>query len=128
MYLPPAQISIFLRWFAHAARVAAPGGLCRALAIVCGVLLAADRATAADPRIDHIDRFQSNSVLVHFDIAASRVYELQACDSLRNATQNTGWTTLYISQRPPTPFPDHFIYYDPTTNRARFYRLKVTTR
>jgi hypothetical protein len=79
---------------------------------------------AAEPRIDHIDRFLTNQVLIHFDTEPNRTYQLQFADNIRPPTNAVAWSNLFVAPR--TPFPNHFIIVDTGTNQCRTYRLKVT--
>ena len=116
-----------------------PGALARwasVASLACGAfhLLVAGPATAAPPAIDHIERFSSNAVLVHFNTEPNRNYTLQYLSSL-NCTSNQParcnssgvptnlWTDLFFA--PAFPFSNHFVIYDVRTNQLRSYRLKV---
>ena len=90
---------------------------------------------AADPRVDHIERFLTNQVTIHFDTEANRLYELQFLDSFScpanvasqcnsNHVAVNLWSNLYVA--PKLQFPNHYVVVDYRTNRTRFYRLRVT--
>jgi hypothetical protein len=83
-------------------------------------------ACADQPRIDRIETFLTNQVLIHFNTEADRNYALQVSTSpaLSNGVPVGTWTNLYV---PPTlPFPSHYIVADTRTTPQRFYRLRVT--
>ena len=96
--------------------------------------LLAGSLVAAEPRIDRIERFLTEQVLLHFDTEARRTYELQFLDRSGGSTNTTGlgapgqtagsWSNLFVAPR--SEFPNHFIVVDYRTNGARFYRLRVT--
>jgi len=97
-------------------------------------LLGAPGARAAEIRIDHIELFSTNLVLVHFDTEANRHYFLQYLDiancpdgglgSCLNPGVSGTWSNLF--EAPKIPTVGHYIVPDTRTNRWRFYRLKVT--
>ena len=97
-------------------------------------LLGAPGARAAEIRIDHIELFSTNLVLVHFDTEANRHYFLQYLDiancpdgglgSCLNPGVSGTWSNLF--EAPKIPTVSHYIVPDTRTNRWRFYRLKVT--
>jgi hypothetical protein len=73
-----------------------------------------------------ITRYGPNQVLVHFDTEKERAYELQSATVLHCGTNVTActWRTIYTVPR--QPFPNHYIVPDNSTNKAGFYRLRVT--
>src|ERR1039457_2359722 len=78
-------------------------------------------APAAQPRIQLIEPFVNNQVLVHFDTEANRTYILQYTSYL-SATSH--WSNLFTALA--FPFPDHYIVVDTRAAPQRFYRLSVT--
>lgn len=78
------------------------------------------RARAAEPRIDYIEPFLTNRVLIHFDTEANRTYTLQYTSSL-SATSR--WSNMFTGFA--FPFPNHYIIVDTNSMPQRFYRLSV---
>ena len=74
------------------------------------------------PRIDRIEPFLTDLILIHFDTEANRDYQLQYAESA--TAPEASWITLYPA--PNLPFPNHYIVPDSRTHAHRFYRLKVT--
>lgn len=88
-------------------------------------LLAGLSASAAAPKIDYIELFLTNQVLIHFDTEPNRIYELQYTERLTtNGVAGGAWTNLFVA--PSTPFPNHYIVVDTRLRPQRFYRLRVT--
>lgn len=85
--------------------------------LFCVVVLYA--ANAAQPRIDHIERFGSDQVTIHFDTEANRSYLLQYRLSFTN-----NWSTLFSA--PAYPFSNHYVVTDTGTNKMRMYRLTAS--
>jgi hypothetical protein len=78
------------------------------------------------PRIDLIEPFLTNQVVIHFNTAANLNYELQFLDNWRstNGVPMGTWSNLFS---PPTlPFPNHYVVPDTRSSPQRFYRLRVT--
>lgn len=75
---------------------------------------------AAEPRIDRIEPFLTNRVLIHFDTEANRTYILQYTSSL-NVTSR--WSNMFTGLA--FPFPNHYIVVDANAVPRRFYRLSV---
>ena len=93
-------------------------------------LLAYARATT--PRIDRILRTNilgRAQVEIHFSSDANRTYVLQSisalpCRTCRTNVGPTNWTNIATGYA--LPFTNHWIFTDTRTNKARFYRLRVT--
>ncbi len=81
-------------------------------------------APQLSPAVYLIERFGTNGVLVHFDTDPHRTYELEFRDHAPADGAGAGWSNLFVA--PLLPWPNHYIIFDARTNRARFYRLKVT--
>ena|SRR5882762_2934545 len=79
---------------------------------------------SGEPKIDLIERFQTNYVLIHFDTEANLTYELQYTETLTNGVPDGTWTNLLVA--PNTDFPNHYVVVDTGTRPQRFYRLHVT--
>ena len=77
-------------------------------------------ARSEQPRIEYIEPFLTNRVLIHFDTEASRTYILQYTSSL-NATSR--WSNMFTGFA--FPFPNHYIVVDTNAVPRRFYRLSV---
>lgn len=103
-----------------------------ALAIVLFALLSNTLNGAEQPRIDLIEWYPRypDTVSIHFGTAPNRTYTLQYIDRIgTNAvlTSSSTWGTwfdLYTAER--LPFTNHYVIVDTSTNRHRFYRLRVT--
>ena len=95
---------------------------------------------AAEPRIDKIELFGTNQILLHFNTDANKKYELQYIDRLTcgpatmttddpvcggNAIDGGRWSNLFAV--PAIPFANHYVIVDTRTNTHRFYRLRVTS-
>ena len=77
---------------------------------------------AGQPKIEFIERFQTNHVLIHFDTEANRTYELQYTETLTtNGLPGGNWTNLFVA--PNTDFPNHYVVVDTGSRPQRFYRL-----
>jgi hypothetical protein len=100
--------------------VAAPLG-CISRAVVALAVFAL-ALIANETRIDHIELFESNYVTIHFDTLANLNYELQYVNYF--PTNGSTWSNLYVA--PNLPWPNHYVVADYRTNKARFYRLRVT--
>jgi hypothetical protein len=82
-------------------------------------------ARAGQPKIDFIERFQTNYVTIHFDTEANLTYELQYTETLTtNGMPGGTWTNLFVS--PNIDSPNHYVVVDTGTRPQRFYRLRVT--
>jgi hypothetical protein len=96
------------------------------------LLLFPVRSRSADPRIDYILKTNLNKVDVHFGTEPNRTYFLQAINVLPcpscppGGTATNIWTNLLTVVSAPFPPSNHYIFRDGTTNRSRFYRLRVT--
>ena len=77
-------------------------------------------AQAGPPRIDYIELFRTNEVLVHFDTEPNLTYILQYKNSLASTNP---WVSIFTAFA--YPFPNHFIVVDERTTPQRFYRLSV---
>jgi hypothetical protein len=88
------------------------------------VLLLIVGARAGQPKIDLIQPFLTNQVLIHFDTEANRTYELQYIDELAATGSSARWSNLFVA--PLTEFPNHYVVPDTRTSQQRFYRLRVT--
>ena len=98
-----------------------PAGLAMALIALCVAL-----ARAGTPRIELVEPFETNQVLIHFYTEASRSYTVQRCTSFIQSNNSVTAVWSNIAFVPAQPFDDHFIAVD--TNKTlpvRFYRLKV---
>lgn len=78
---------------------------------------------AAPPKIDIIEMFLTDHVLIHFDTEAHRTYELQYTETLVNGVPGGTWTNLFTA--PSIPFSNHYIVPDTRVRPQRFYRLSV---
>lgn len=90
------------------------------LLLVVGMM----HVSAAVPKIDYIELFLTNQVLIHFDTEANRTYELQYTETLVNGVPGGTWTNLFTA--PSIPFPNHYIVVDTRLRPQRFYRLRAT--
>ena len=86
-------------------------------------LLTSHPAFSSSPRVDYIELFLDDRVLIHFDTDANRTYILQYTETLTNGVPGGIWTNLFVS--PNTPFPNHYIVVDTRLRPQRFYRLRV---
>ena len=78
----------------------------------------------SDPaKIDFIELFEKDRVLVHFDTEANRTYQLQYTETLTNGVPGGSWTNLFTA--PNIPFPNHYVIVDTRLRPQRFYRLRV---
>lgn len=95
--------------------------LARWIPLVCLTI-----AGAGEARIDRIELFLSDRVLIHFDTEANLTYELQVAETPgTNASTSSSWSNLFVATS--TPFPNHYVIVDTRTNRHRFYRLRVSS-
>src|SRR5882762_7388331 len=78
---------------------------------------------SGEPKIDLIERFQTNYVLIHFDTEANLTYELQYTETLTNGVPGGTWTNLFVVN---TDYPNHYVVVDAGTRPQRFNRLHVT--
>lgn len=78
------------------------------------------QARCEQPRIEYIEPFLTNRVLIHFDTEANRTYILQYTSSL-NVTSR--WSNMFTGFA--FPFPNHYIIVDTNAVPRRFYRLSV---
>jgi hypothetical protein len=86
---------------------------------------------AAEPlaHIDRIELFLTNQITIHFETLPGWIYELQYLEepvlaSAGSMVSLNGWSNLFVA--PKLPFHNHYVVVDYRTNRARFYRLRVT--
>ncbi len=87
-----------------------------------------------EPSIHYIKRLGTNQVIIHFFTDANRAYSVQYLDTLSCHTNSmkcnpsgvpmTNWLTLTNFTALPVSF--EYLALDKTTNRSRFYRLRVT--
>ena len=103
-------------------RVATSCGLVLLALAILGLVWAAE-IQAGQPKIDLIEAFQTNQVLIHFDTEANRTYELQYTETLTNGVPSGKWTNLFVA--PNIPFPNHYVVLDTGLRPQRFYRLRV---
>src|SRR5436190_265251 len=80
-----------------------------------------DAAPQTAPRIELIERFSSNQVIVHFDTEANKSYTLQSTASIScraNAAPcpapDATWTNVFLA--PLLPFPNHYVIPDTRTS------------
>ena len=92
----------------------------RAFVVCSVVLLALVPSRGAAPRINYIDRWDTNKVRIHFDTEPNRTYILQYANSLAA----TNWSNLYTALS--FPISSHYIIVDTRSTPTRIYRLKVT--
>jgi len=97
--------------------------LAAVLAGTAAVLTGLLTLQAAPPKIEYIEPFLSDMVLIHFYTEPNRAYILQYTERLTNGVSGS-WSNLYSV--PAFPFENHYIVPDWRTNAQRFYRLKVT--
>jgi len=88
-----------------------------------GILVIVASAFASQPKIDLIEPFQANQVVIHFDTDANRTYALQYTETITNGVPGGNWTNLFVA--PNTPFPNHYVVVDTRLRPQRFYRLRV---
>ena len=94
------------------------------LLAACWLSLPLIGKAAPQPKIELIELFLTDRVLIHFDTEANRTYELQFTETLApNGTPAGAWTNLYVA--PNIPFPNHYIIVDTRMRPQRFYRLRV---
>jgi len=92
--------------------------------LVAGALTLILSARAGQPKIELIERFQTNQVLIHFDTEANLTYELQYTEGpTTNGVAGGSWTNLFVA--PTLPFQNHYVVVDTGTRPRRFYRLHV---
>src|SRR5437868_3856278 len=110
--------------------LSAKAGLWVAVACVLAVMALLASARSAPPRIAYILKTNATKVDIHFNSEANRTYILQGIYSLsctncsnHNVAPNKWTNLLTILASPAT---NHWIYRDSLTNKARFYRLRVT--
>lgn len=80
-------------------------------------------AFPAAPKIDFIELFERDRVLIHFDTEANRSYALQYTETLVNGIPGGTWTNLFVA--PKSLFPNHYVVVDTRLRPQRFYRLRV---
>ncbi|HMP82322.1 MAG TPA: hypothetical protein PKA41_06395 [Verrucomicrobiota bacterium] len=81
-------------------------------------------ARAGEPKIDLIEPFLNDQVLIHFEVPANRTYVLQYSEKLlTNGVVGAGWTNLW--EAPKLPFANHYVWVDTRLRPQRFYRLHV---
>jgi hypothetical protein len=89
-----------------------------------GALALLAAAQAAQPKIDLIELFLTDRVLIHFETEANLIYQLQFTETLTtNGVPGGTWTNLYVA--PNLPFPNHYVIVDTRMRNQRFYRLCV---
>jgi len=89
-----------------------------------GVFASLVKVQAAQPKIDLIEPFLADRVVIHFNTAANLTYQLQFTETLMaNGTPGGTWTNLYVA--PNIPFPNHYVIVDTRMRPQRFYRLRV---
>jgi len=74
-------------------------------------------------KIDFIELFQNDRVLIHFDTEPNRTYELQFTETVTNGVPGGSWTNLFVA--PNIPFANHYVIVDTRLRPHRFYRLRV---
>lgn len=82
------------------------------------------RLLAAPPKIDFIEPFMTDLVLIHFDMEANLYYQVQYTETLTNGVPGGNWTNL-LNEPAFSPFPSHFVAVDTRLRPQRFYRLYV---
>lgn len=92
----------------------------RVLGIGLGVFLVWFNGLSHTPRIDLIEPFLVNQVLIHFDTEADVAYELQYADSV-GLNGQAEWTALFTA--PLLPFANHYVIVDSRSSEQRYYRL-----
>ena len=89
-----------------------------------GVIALIMNAGAQPPKIDLIQPFLGDRVLIHFDTDANLNYELQYTETLTtNGVPGGTWTNLFVA--PLLDSPSHYVVVDTGTRKQRFYRLHV---
>src|SRR5713101_2983950 len=108
----------------------------RLVSLVFGValLILIANTLGTEPSIHYIKRLGTNQVIIHFYTDANRTYLLQYLDTLScrtnamlcnsNGVPKTNWSNFFTNI--VVPFPTDFTAVDTTTNKSRFYRLRVT--
>jgi hypothetical protein len=97
---------------------------CSRLALLISILIGTGVlvALAASPRIDYIEPFQKDKVLIHFDTDPNFTYELQYTERLgTNGIPAGPWTNLFVA--PNLPSPNHYVIVDTRMSKQRYYRL-----
>lgn len=79
---------------------------------------------SSPPKIDFIELFLNDRILIHFDTEPNRTYELQYTETLTNGVPGGSWTNLFMA--PSIPFVNHYVVVDTRLQPQRFYRLRVT--
>jgi len=87
-----------------------------------GVLLGLP-VSSGPAKIDFIELFEKDRVLIHFDTEANRTYQLQYTETMTNGVPAGNWTNLFVA--PNIPFPNHYVIVDTRLRPQRFYRLRV---
>src|SRR5262249_16675816 len=79
---------------------------------------------AADPKINGIEPYSTNQVIVHFDTEARRIYSLEYSDDWCLVKQNdtfllgcATWKSIFSA--PSIPFGNHYVIVDYKTNLHR---------
>jgi len=94
---------------------------------VWGVIALLALARAAVPRIDLIEIYQTNQVMIHFETEPNRTYVVQRSTAFGQASNGTAAVWTDIASVPAVPYNQHWIAVDTNpTLPVRFYRLKVT--
>jgi len=88
------------------------------------LLAALGGALSGQPRIEIIELFLNDRVLIHFDTEPNRTYELQYTETLTNGVPGGTWTNLFVA--PNIPSVGHYIIPDTRLRPQRFYRLRAT--
>jgi hypothetical protein len=82
-------------------------------------------AQSEAPRVELIERFSTNQVIIHFNTEANKTYTLQGIECLAcGGGSSNAWTNVFVA--PNLPFFNHYVIVDTRTSPQRFYRLKVT--
>ena len=78
------------------------------------------------PRIEYIETYSTNQVLIHYSTPPNQGYVLQRINTLSsNGVILTNWTDMHTGAA--VPFEWHWIIKDTRTNQSRFYRLRVAS-
>jgi len=98
------------------------------------LLILISNSFGTEPSFYYIQRLGTNQVAIHFFADPNRTYVLQYLDALScrtntmlcnsNGVPKTNWSNLFTNTVLPLDW--HWIVPDTTTNRSRFYRLRVT--